>query len=67
MRKRTFTPFEKNKEDQTAFEAPLTKQERIDRMFELMDEMRRQNKYVFIPQENSITLKRRKDFRHDHP
>ncbi len=61
MRKATFIPFEKKKDDQVAFEASLTKQQRIDRMFELIDAtIHLQKKHIFIPQKNSITLKRKK-------
>jgi hypothetical protein len=61
MRKATFVPRDKKKDALIAFEASLTKQQRIDRMFELIDAtMRLQKKYVFIPPKNSITLKRKK-------
>jgi len=61
MRKATFIPFEKKKDDQIAFDVSLTKQQRIDRMFELIDAtMHLQKKYIFIPPPNSITLKRKK-------
>jgi hypothetical protein len=61
MRKAIFIPFEKKKDDQVAFEASLTGQQRIDRMFELIDAtMHLQKKYTFIPSKNSITLKRKK-------
>ncbi len=61
MRKAIFIPFEKKKDDQIAFEASLTGQERIDRMFELIDAtMHLQKKFTFIPSKNSITLKRKK-------
>ena len=59
MRKAVFIPFEKKKDDQIAFETSLTGQQRIDRMFELIDAtLHLQKDYKFIPQKNSITLKR---------
>ncbi len=61
MRKAIFIPIEKKKDDQIAYEASLTGQQRIDRMFELIDAtMPLQKKYTFIPSKNSITLKRKK-------
>lgn len=61
MRKATFVPIEKKKDALIDFEASLTKKQRIDRMFELIEAtMQLQKKYVFIPPKNSITLKRRK-------
>lgn len=61
MRKATFVPIEKKKDALIAYEASLSKKERIDRMFELIEAtMHLQKKYVFIPPKNSITLKRRK-------
>jgi hypothetical protein len=61
MRKAVFIPFEKKKDDQIAFEASLTGQQRINRMFELIDAtMHLQKKYAFLPSRNSVTLKRKK-------
>jgi len=61
MRKAIFISLEKKKDNQVAFDASLTGQQRIDRMFELIDAtMHLQKKYTFIPSKNSITLKRRK-------
>jgi len=60
MKKAVFITFDKKKDDQVAFETSLTGQQRIDRMFELIDAtMHLQKKYTFIPSENSITLKRK--------
>jgi hypothetical protein len=61
MRKAVFLPFEKKKDDQVAFEASLTGQQRIDRMFKLIDAaMHLQKKYSFTPPKNSIALKRKR-------
>lgn len=61
MGKATFVPMERKKDALIAFEASLTKKQRIDRMFELIEAtMHLKKKHVVILPKNSITLKRKK-------
>jgi hypothetical protein len=60
MKKAVFIPLENKKDEQIAADMALTPQQRVDRMFELIDSLLHlQKEYVLVDKENCITLKRR--------
>lgn len=59
-RKAEWIPLDRKKEAQVLEDISMTPQERVDRMFDLIDLMLSlQKEYIDIPPKNSITLKRR--------
>jgi hypothetical protein len=60
MRKASFIPLSKKKDLTALAESKLTGQERIDRMFELIDSLiYLQKEFYYLDKPNSITLKRK--------
>jgi hypothetical protein len=61
MRKARFVPLEKKQETQILFDASLSGQQRIDRMFELIDALMKLRPFDRpAAKPNSITLKRKR-------
>ena len=60
MKKAEFVPFEQKKDAQIAQDMALTPQQRVDRMFEMIDTLiHLQKQYVLPERENCITLHRK--------
>lgn len=60
MKKAFFIPFENKKDDQIRSDMSLSPQERVDRMFDLVDSLiYLQKDYILPHKENYITLKKR--------
>jgi hypothetical protein len=60
MKKAVFVPMENKKDEQVAADMALTPQQRVDRMFELIDSLLHlQKEYILVDKENCITLKRK--------
>ncbi len=59
MKKAVFVPFDKKKEAQVMEDISLTPQQRVDRMFDLIDALLYlQKEYTLLEKENCITLRR---------
>ncbi|MEQ8424870.1 MAG: hypothetical protein RIA63_09165 [Cyclobacteriaceae bacterium] len=59
MKKAEFIPFENKKDAQVLYDISLTPQQRVDRMFELIDAtLYFQKEYTRLHKKNAITLKR---------
>jgi hypothetical protein len=60
MKKAVFVQLENKKDAQVLADISLTPQQRVDRMFELIDALLYlQKEYVLLEKENCITLRRR--------
>jgi hypothetical protein len=60
MKKAVFVPLENKKDAQVIADMALTPQQRVDKMFELIDALLPlQKEYILVDKENCITLKRK--------
>ncbi len=59
MKKAVFVPLDKKNDNQILQDMALTRQQRVDRMFELINvQIRMQKRYILPDRDNCITLHR---------